>query len=81
MFKNTIKVLISQSFNNKKIIIENKFDLFGYKRCKRQLHNEKLYNNKHYQKYIIFRKLKFFLIKSFFSHETRMITSFQVLKS
>ena len=35
MFKNTIKVLISQLFNNQQIIIENKFDLFDYKRCKR----------------------------------------------
>ena len=33
-----IKVLISQSFKNQQIIIENKFYLFVYKRCKRQLH-------------------------------------------
>ena len=39
MFKKTIKVLISQSFNNQQIIIENKFDLFDYRRCKRQLHD------------------------------------------
>ena len=34
----TIEVLISQSFKNQQLIIENKFYLFGYKRCKRQLH-------------------------------------------
>ena len=38
MCKMRIEVLISQSFKNKRIIIENKFDLFGHKRCKRQLH-------------------------------------------
>ena len=41
MFKMTIEVLISQSFKNQQIIIENKFYLFGYKRCKRQLRNSK----------------------------------------
>ena len=39
MFKKTIKVLISQLFNNQQIITENEFYLFGYKRCKRQLHD------------------------------------------
>ena len=34
----TIEVLISQSFKNQQIIIENKFYLFDYKHCKRQLH-------------------------------------------
>ena len=33
----TIEVLISQSFKNQQIIIENKFYVFGYKHCKRQL--------------------------------------------
>ena len=36
--KDIIKVFINQSFNNQQIKIENKFYLFGYKRCKRQLH-------------------------------------------
>ena len=40
MFKKTIKVIISQSFNNQQIIIENKFYLFDYKGCKRQLHKK-----------------------------------------
>ena len=34
----TIEVLISQPFKNQQIIIENKFYLSGYKRCKRRLH-------------------------------------------
>ena len=42
----TIKVLISQSCKNQKIIIENKFNLFGYKRSKRQLHLLKLLNSR-----------------------------------
>ena len=39
MFKMTIEVLISQSFKNQQIIIENKFYLSGYKRSKRQSHH------------------------------------------
>ena len=34
----TIEVLISQSVKKEQIIIENKFYLLGYKRCKRKLH-------------------------------------------
>ena len=39
MFKMTIDVLISQSFKNQQIIIENKFYLFRYKHCKKQLYD------------------------------------------
>ena len=38
MFKMAIEVLTSKSFKNQQIIIENKFYLLGYKRCKWQLH-------------------------------------------
>ena len=49
----TIEVLISQSFKNQQIIIENKFYLFGYKRCKRQLYIKKFNFSKMYEKHNI----------------------------